>query len=244
MSAKEWCQGPLRRIVSDTILLLFVVALPALAGRPLTTDDAAIVEAKGCQIESWVDRGKDATTGWWVPACNFGLNTEFQAGFARTRADSEARFSDAYAQAKTLLREMTEEEPWGVALVVGVAKRPLNASHRGWHHPYVLIPFTQAICNTPLVVHANVGWIRDREHRRDLALWGVAIEAEALERVTLLAEAYGQNSEKPFVRVGGRWTAVKDRLDIDLTWVTRPGGARGERFVSLGVTWQSGAIPR
>lgn len=232
----------LRKIVSDTIFWVLLVALPAHAGRPLTTEDAAILDAKKCQVESWVDRGKDATTGWFVPACNLGLDTEFQVGVARTRADGEARFSEAYIQAKTLLREMTDPEPWGVGLVVGVTKRPLNETHRGWQNPYVLVPFTQLICNTPLTFHANVGWARDREARRDVTLWGAALEAKVGERLTLLGEAHGQNSEKPFVRVGGRWAAIDGRLDVDLTWVTRPGGSSNERLVSLGVTWYSGAL--
>ena len=218
------------------------MALPAHAARPLTTDDASILDAKSCQVESWIDRGKDATTGWVVPACNFGLDTELQVGFARTRARGESRFSEAYIQAKTLLREMTDQEPWGVGLVAGVTRRPLNETHRGWHNPYVLVPFTQLICNTPLTFHANLGWARDREARRDVTLWGAALEAQVGSRITLLAEAYGQNWEKPFLRIGGRWSAIKDRLDLDLTWVSRPGGSGDERLVSLGVSWQSGAL--
>jgi len=231
-----------RKIVSDTIFFFFLAPLPAHAGRPLTTDDAAIVDAKHCQVEAWIDRGKDSTTGWFVPACNFGLDTELQLGVARTRSGGEARFSEAYFQAKTLLREMTDAEPWGVGLVVGVTKRPLNETHRGWQNPYVLVPFTQLICNTPLTFHANVGWARDREARRDLTVWGAGLEAQVGSHLTLLTEAYGRNSEKPFVRIGGRWNAIKDRLDVDLTWVSRPGGSSNERFVSLGVTWQSGAL--
>jgi hypothetical protein len=143
-------------------------ATPAYAGRPLTTEDAAIVQGKGCQIESWVDRFEHATKGWFVPSCNFGFNTEWQAGFARTRADGESRFADAYAQAKT---------KWG-----------------------------------------------------------------AIDRLTLLTEAYGQNSERPFVRVAARWTAIRNTLDVDLSWVSRPGGSNAERLVSFGVTWQLGAF--
>lgn len=218
------------------------VATSSHAGRPFTTEDASILEAKHCQVEAWIDRGRDATSGWFVPACNFGFDTELQVGAARTRAEGDSRFSEAYAQAKTLLREATEQEPWGVGLVVGVTRRPLNEVHRGWDNPYVLVPFTQAICGTPLTFHANAGWTRDREARRDLTLWGAAIEAAVTPQATLLAEVYGQNSEKPFVRIGGRWAAIKDRLDVDLTWVARPGGTREERFASLGVTWYSGAL--
>jgi hypothetical protein len=47
-------------------------------------------------------------------------------------------------------------------------------------------------------------------------------------------EVFGQNSERPFLRAGLRWTPIAKYLDIDLTYVTRPGGTRNERFVSLG----------
>ncbi len=232
----------LRKIASDTRFLLVLVALPAQAGRPLTTDDAAILDAKHCQVESWIDRAHGATTGWLVPSCNFGLDTELQLGIARTRAGGGTRHSEAYFQAKTLLRTMTDTEPWGVGLVVGVTKRPLNERHHGWQNPYVLVPFTQEIRDTPLTFHANGGWARDREARRDLTLWGAGLEARMSEGITLLTEAYGQNAEKPFLRIGGRWSAIKDRLDVDLSWVTRPGGSSNERLVSVGVTWQSGAL--
>ena len=228
-------------LASLPVALIFATT-NAVAGRPLTTEDAAILESGRCQVEAWIDRGDDATTGWLVPACNLGFNTELQAGFARTRTDGEQRFSEAYAQAKTLLRAATENEPWGVGLVLGVVKRPQNETRRGWDNPYVLVPFTQAICNTPLTFHANVGWTRDREVRRDHTLWGAALEAAVSERVTLLGEAYGQNSERPFVRIGGRWSAIPGKLDLDLTWVTRPGVSSEERFISIGVTWVSGAI--
>jgi len=222
--------------------LLLLGAANAWAGRPLSTEDASILEAGRCQVEAWIDRRDDATTGWFVPACNLGFNTELQVGFARTRVEGQSRFSDAYAQAKTILREMTEHEPWGVGLVVGVIKQPLNEVHRGWDNPYVLVPFTQAICNTPLTFHANLGWARNRETKRDITLWGAALEAAVSERFTLVGEAYGENSERPFVRLGGRWSVLPGKFDVDLTYVARPGGVKEERFISLGVTWMSGEI--
>ena len=62
------------------------------------------------------------------------------------------------------------------------------------------------------------------------------------ERLTLVAEAFGENSQRPFLRAGGRYGVIKDTLEVDLTWVTRPGGDRTERFVSIGVFWQSNRL--
>ena len=223
-------------------LLAALLAAPvAWAGRPLSVEDAAVVERHGCQVEAWIDRTHDATKGWLVPACNFGLDTEWQAGFARTHAEGESRYSEAYVQAKTLLRAATESEPWGAGLVLGVVKRPMNETRRDWDHPYLLGVFTQGLCGTTVLFHANLGWTRDAEARRDLTLWGIAVEGQVAHRVVLLAEAFGENSASPFLRAGARWTVTRG-LDLDLSWVVRPGGTREERFVSLGVTWQTGAL--
>lgn len=213
-------------------------ATAAMAGRPLTTEDAAILEDKGCQVEAWIDRARDAGTGWFVPACNFGAGIEWQAGFARTRESGEGRFSEAYAQAKGLLREASEASPWGIGWVAGAVRRPLNESKRGWGHPYLLL--AASVSAGDFTVHVQPGWARDRERRRDLTLWGVAGELAASPKVTLLAEAFGENAGKPFVRGGARWTAIRDHLEIDLSYVTRPGGTRAERYVSLGLAWQTG----
>jgi len=219
-----------------------LLAPAAWAGRPLTVDDAPIVETNGCQLEAWLDRSSDLTRGWLAPACNFGFDTEWQAGFARNWREGDARYSESYAQAKTILREATDAEPWGLGLVLGVTRRPLNEERRGWNHPYLYGIYTQGLCNTSVLFHFNAGWTRDAASRRDFTTWGVAVEGEVRDGVSLLAEAFGANATAPFVRAGARWMAVKDRLAFDLSWVKRPGGARDERFVSVGGTAWTGAL--
>lgn len=218
-----------------TFLLACLLAPDALAGRPLTTEDAAILEEKACQLETWVDRTRNATVGWLVPACNFGgLDVEWQVGFAREWSGGSSRLPEAYAQAKGLLRGLTEESPWGVGWVVGVARRPTNEQYKGWDNPYVLVPVSWAVGDFNF--HVQPGWARDRENKRDLAVWGVAVEHTS-KPLDIVAEVFGQNSEKPFVRAGLRWTPIHEHLDIDLTYVTRIGGTRDERLVSLGLVW-------
>lgn len=194
-----------------------------------------MLEEGRCQLETWIDRSRDATVGWFVPACNVGARIEWQVGGARTRAEGTQRFTDAYAQAKTVFTR--EGAPWGAGLVVGAARRPLQEAHRGWVNPYVIVPVSFAIGEAAL--HLNAGWARDRLERRHVTLWGIAGELPAAERLTLVAEAFGENAQRPFLRAGGRWSVVKEVFEVDLTVVAKPGGTREERFVSLGVFWQS-----
>ena len=236
----NWCQVRVfswRKLVPDTsFFLLLAAAVPAWAGRPLTTEDASILEGGKCQLEAWVDRSREWTQGWLVPACNFGAHIEWQVGGARTWEGGRSAFSEAYFQAKTVLRSM-EDAPWGVGLVAGVTRKQ-RETHRGWENPYLIVPVSAESKAASSTFHFNVGWSHDRAERRNVTLWGVAGETAVSERLTLLAEAFGENAARPFLRAGGRFSLIKDRLDIDLTIVARPGGTRDERFLSLGLYLQ------
>ena len=216
---------------------LLAVSLPAIAGRPLTTDNASVLDDKRCQVESWWDRSRESSQAWLVPACNFGGGIEWQLGTARTRAEGDSHFSAAYLQAKTVLRSL-DPSSWGAGVAAGLMRHPANQRFRGFENPYVNVPVSFAVGSG--LVHVNAGWNRDREARRDVTTWGVAGEMPVTPRVTAVAEAFGRNREHPFLRAGGRVSVIRDSLDLDLTLVTRPGGTRDERFVSLGVFWQSG----
>lgn len=217
-------------------------ATGALADRPLSTEDAYVVGHGRCQVEAWLDRSRIAATGWFVPACNFGANIEWQAGFARQRADGADRTSAAFAQMKTVFKPVDDASPWGWGLSAGVSRQPLQHTHRGWENPYAVVPVSLAFGTT--LVHVAPGWSRNRAARRNATVWGGAVEHGVTGRLTVLAEAFGENSARPFVRAGGRWSVVEGFLDIDLTVVGRPGGGRDERFVSLGLLWQSPRLTR
>ena len=222
-------------------LALTLTPFIVLAGRPLTTDDAATLEHGQCQVEAWIDRSRDVALGWFVPACNFGLGIEWQVGFARSRELGVEHLAEGYFQAKKTLRAPREGSPWSAGITVGVTRRPLSETHRRWEHPYVIVPVT--IASGDLTLHASPGWARNRETGRDLTLWGAALEWAAHERFDLVAEAFGEGSVDPFGRAGIRWAAIKDRLWIDLTQVARVGGARNDRFTSLGLTWVISILP-
>jgi hypothetical protein len=207
-----------------------LAALPSFAARPLTTEDASILGDNECQLEAWLDFAQHATQGWLVPACNFGAHIEWQVGFARTYAHGESRFSDAYAQAKTAWR--IGEGPWSLGGVAGVTRRGLDARVQRWDNPYLLAIATAELGD--FTAHGNLGWSRDRETERDATPWGVAFEYATHPRATLLAEAFGLDRERPFLRAGLRYGAIDKRLDLDISVVTRAHASRSERLLSIG----------
>ena len=224
-------------------LLLAATLLPCLAfaGRPLTTEDASTLDDKACQLESWVDRSRAGDSLFaFVPACGYA-GVEWQLGAIRTRPDGGGgRTAATFFQGKHAIRSVDDGD-WGIGVVAGLTRVLDREEKNGWGDPYLLVPFSFGVGadkETRALVHLNVGASRNRAEGRNLTLWGVAVEKPVTSRLTLLAESFGENSRDPFFRVGGRFTAF-DKLDVDLTWVTRPGGAREDRYWSLGIHWET-----
>ena len=216
--------------------LLAVASFEAQAGRPLTTEDAAALEDKACQVEAWIDRSRIDTRAWLVPACNFGAGIEWQAGFARAHEDNGSAFSESYLQAKKVLFEASDAKT-AMGIVAGFARIVRRDTHRGYEDPYLIVPVTWTPTERT-AIHVNAGWSRDRERAADTTLWGIAAEQQISTRWTLVAEAFGTDRDRPSARIGARINAARG-LDFDLTVVARSGGSSADRYVSIGVTWAS-----
>ena len=189
-----------------------------------------------------MDRSRVATDWWTAPACNFGANIEWQLGGARTFEAGTSAHTQAYAQAKTAFVSVNDN-PWGVGLVLGTQRLPLRETHSSWGDPFVLIPVSFQLGGEGKLLHLNAGWLRNRAERRNLTLWGVAFEAPIADTAwTAVAETFGENARNPYFRLGGRWSVIKDRLDLDLTAVARSGGTSAERYVSLGLYYKTDAF--
>lgn len=104
------------------------------AARPMVTDDARIVDAQACQVESWVKRNPDSTEYWAQPACNFTGNLELSLGAAKGKDDHGTRTADVALQAKTLFKPL-EPDGWGWGLAVGHAPPGQRRPHGPLRQP-------------------------------------------------------------------------------------------------------------
>ena len=73
------------------LLPLLLLPAAAHASRPMSTDDAAVVDTGSCQMESWVQRNAIQTEWWAVPACGVAPGWELAAGTASVRSRSDGR---------------------------------------------------------------------------------------------------------------------------------------------------------
>ncbi|MFN3397398.1 MAG: hypothetical protein ACK4ZS_02555 [Sulfurimicrobium sp.] len=217
----------LRPVLLGAALL---AANAAHAARPMITDDARIVDAKACQLESWVKDNRGSTEYWALPACNFTGNLELTLGGARSREDGRTQSTDVVVQGKTLFKSL-DTNGWGIGLAAGTVRHP----HANTHDGYAYVPASFSFRDDAVVVHTNLGWLREGEARCNRLTWGLGTEAQLAERTWLIAETFGQNQGKPFHQLGLRHWLAPDRVQLDTTYGNRNGGGREERWFSIGL---------
>lgn len=221
--------GALR--VVGVCIAAFVVS-QAQAARPMAIDDADLVDAQACQLESWVQANRGSTEFWAQPACNFTGNVEWALGGAVTRDEGRARTTDLVLQGKTLFKPL-ERNGWGVGLAAGTVHHPqLDKGARDW---YAHVPASFSFHDDALIVHANLGWQRDGQARRHEMTWGLGAQVQLYEGLSVTAETFGQNRGKPYYQFGISYWLVPDRLQVDASYGDRTGRGARERWLSFGL---------
>lgn len=217
-------------------LLAVLIALPlpaAYAARPMITDDARIVDAKSCQVESWTRINRGSREYWALPGCNFTGNLELTLGGARTQDATGGETSDVVMQAKTLFNTL-EPNGWSSGVVVGNVRHPRQ--HSGFAGDlYAYVPTSFSFRDDFFVLHTNVGVLREKSTMQTRLTWGVGSETALSANTWLIAETFQQTEGRPFFQAGVRHWIVPNRVQIDATYGNRFGSSSQERWFSIGL---------
>ncbi len=231
---------PIRRLSGPLAVALCLASPVAFGARPLITDDARIVDAKSCQVESWVRNNRDSREYWALPGCNFTGNLELTLGGAITHTTTGSETSDVVMQGKTLFRTM-ETNGWGVGLAVGNARHPhQHDSFVG--DPYAYIPASFSFADDRFVLHVNAGVLRQKSTAQTRPTLGLGSETQITGNTWLIAEAFKQVEGRPYFQAGVRHWIVPNRVQIDATYGNRFGSASQERWFSIGLRLLSPAF--
>jgi hypothetical protein len=209
------------------------------AARPMITDDARTVDAKACQVESWVRTNKDSREYWALPACNFSGNLELTFGGARTADAAGVSTTDIVLQGKTLFKSL-EPNGWSIGLAMGAIRHPSAGKRVAELYSYV--PASFSYFNDKVIVHTNVGALHNTVTSSSRGTWGVATETAVTERSWFIAEAFQQKSGRPFFQAGVRHWIVPNHVQIDATYGNRFGTSSDERWFSIGLRLLSPAF--
>jgi hypothetical protein len=211
-----------------TLSLLLALPAAAHAARPFVTDDARVVDKGGCQVETFVKRQQrfDETEFWFLPACN-PWGSELTLGHIRLDSTPAGDLRGTVLQAKTLLKPLTTNGA-GFAFSAGLLSNTANS-------PYFNAIGSFSFAGDRVVLHSNLGGIRDNVANLSRGTWGIGAEVQlAPPRWYGILESYGQRGEKPTLHGGLRIWLKPDRLQVDTT-VGMQDAARQRRFGTVGL---------
>jgi len=232
----------MRRIHSFfKVLLLPVLWLTtgaAWAARPFVTDDARLTTAGSCQLESWARLYPVSTELWALPACNPTGNLEITVGGGAAKLEGATTWTDDYVlQAKTLFKTL-EPNGWGIGAAVGTIQHPkINPGPNLLGNRYVYVPLSLSFADDKVVVHVNGGWLRDTATGKDQTTWGLGTELNLDNRLTLIAESFGNSIDRPYWQAGTRYSVIPRLFQIDATVGRQYGNAGEHRWLSFGVRY-------
>lgn len=220
-------------------VLAFVLVAPlaARAARPMITDDARIVDAQACQVESWQRINRDGPNRFWaVPACNPTGNLELSVGGGYGRSESQPGERHLVAnlfQGKTIFRPLAPDN-WGIGLAIG-RSHDLPGDSPAVASNYFYVPVSWATRGDEVVLHLNLGLRDDRSQHRTVGTWGLGSETRLAPNLQLVAEAFGESRNGTHVHGGLRWWVVPDRVQVDATLGSRLQPGTSNRWLSLGL---------
>lgn len=217
------------------LVLIAAAAADAHAARPFVTDDARLTTAGSCQLESWMRVYRHGEEFWALPACNPTGKLEFTVGGGQARSDSDASATDWLFQLKTLFRPL-ETNGWGWGLAAGTIRHPsINPGPNLFGNSYVYVPASFSFADDQVIVHANLGLLKERVSGRQNLTFGAGAEYRLSHRLMLIGETFGDNNNRPYVQIGGRFGIIPDKVQIDATLGQQLNGPGNSRWLSFGL---------
>jgi hypothetical protein len=202
-----------------TLCTALLMATPALAGRPLTVDDASVNDTGDGHVEAWYARQPGRVHTWTVAPAYAPIDgLELGAAFTRDRTTPQ---SSAAVQAK-----------WRITPGAGRRLQRRCRAGRGAgarRGPHALHQRPVHLQQQPGAPPTSTWAPTALSGGPTLGAWGVAHERE-FGAITAHVEAFGQRLAKPTFQIGARKDIAKG-LQLDGTL----GRSNRETLVSVGL---------
>ena len=205
----------------------------AQAARPMMTDDARIVDPKSCQLESWVRDSKHMTEYWAQPGCNVGQNAEITIGGSLEGENGHSSFANEIYQIKSIIRPIDINQT-GYSIALGNARDPKRTMNKVIQDWYLNVPISYPY-NDRLVIHTNLGVTHLTDERTEKINWGLSSEYNYTERVDLISEVFNQSSNSTYFQFGLRYWLIKNRAQIDTTYMNSFNHINEDQSFSVGL---------
>ena len=211
--------------------LISLLSSSAQAARPMVIDDARVVDAKSCQLESWLKATENRQEFWALPACNFTENTEVTLGGAKLK-DGDQQDQNNVFQIKHLLKAMQHGHS-GYAWSLGNVHYRLDKQAQSGDDVYATLISSHPYYSDHLILHTNLGLLRADQNNQYRTTWGLGAEYQLKTDLWMMGEIYGQRTSVPSYQVGLRYWLIDQRFQLDTTFGSTTDHA--ESWISLGV---------
>lgn len=224
----------MKRLLQITLFTLGMCYLyVSFAARPMLTDDARIVDPKSCQLESWVRDSKNLTEYWALPACNVGENLELTIGGSLEGEHGHSSFANELYQLKSIIQPIVINQT-GYAIVLGNGRDPKRTMNKAIQDWYLNVPISYPY-NDRLVIHTNLGVTHLTDEHTEKMNWGLSSEYNYNERVDLISEVFNQSSNRTYFQFGLRYWLIKNRAQIDTTYMNSFNHIGEDQSYSIGL---------
>jgi len=212
---------------------LMLAAGPAIAGRPLSTDDASLEDAGVCHVESWWQRADTAHEWHFAPACGLAGNTELALELANySPADTDRRALDF--QIKTLLPALSLGD-WSFAAKFNVEQAQGASDGRWAADGYSATGIASWALSPDVALHLNLGVQRSVRDAMWSRSYAAALAWNAGTRWLSFVELGGDDQSSAVRMIGARFWLIPDRLGLDFT-IANQAGVPASRLTTLGLS--------
>ena len=182
----------------------------AFADHPLVSETADALASGTCQVE--LSRAQEKARAQPTLgssdvqfSCGAGAHSQFAIGLNSSRVDGLRTENYRAVGKTTLLAPEGGATGFGVRYSLGWATGQTQSTEL--ESATVLAVATKEIKNGVLV-HANLGFTRDRLQAKSTGLWSLGVETT--DALSFAADIFGAERSKPSVSVGMGWRALKD----------------------------------
>ena len=182
----------------------------------MVVDDARVIDAGSCQLETWRRNNRDSKETWALPGCNPTGNLELTLGSAELPVDDlglRSTTRTVQMQGKTLFRNL-ETNSYSYGLAAGGVVRSRGAADQVPNY-YAYLPLTRSLLDDRWFVHANLGVQRAGANPQNGMTYGIGTEYEIIPRVFAMVETYGDNHQRNSYQGGVRAWIVPNRVQSD-----------------------------
>lgn len=216
------------------LIILLLLSTQAKAARPFVTDDARLTSSGSCQLEGWTRLYENSSEIWALPACNPFGNFEITIGEGISRDDNTGTTQDYVAQIKTLFKAL-ETNGWGLGFAIGKVMHPeIKPGPNLFGSTYMYLPASFSFSDDKLVVHGNIGILKENKTDITKTTFGVGSEYRLTNNLLGIAELFGDDREKPFLQLGFRYSLMPNLLQLDTTLGQPLAGKSEDLWISFG----------